>query len=59
MRGASGSMLVAVRVRPLNARYKATSLLNSIKVLEGSLLVLIDPSDVLKHNDLFQKNRSK
>lgn len=58
MKKGTSSILVVVRVRPLNARERSFSAFETTRVLDGKLIALVDPGDE-DINDVLRKNRSK
>jgi len=59
LKSGSNNILVAVRVRPLSSKEQTISNYETIRVLDGKVVVLLDPSNQFDANDVFRNHRNK
>jgi kinesin family protein 18/19 len=59
MKSGANTILVAVRTRPLNSKEMNISNFETLKILDGKLVVLLDPMNEFDPNDPFRNNRNK
>ncbi|CAD8097559.1 unnamed protein product [Paramecium sonneborni] len=58
LKNGSSNILVAIRVRPLNQKERSVSEFETIRILDGKMIVLMDPESE-REDDLLRKNRLK
>jgi kinesin family protein 18/19 len=59
LKSAQNNILVAVRARPINAREESISNFETIRILDGKIVVALDPQNQFDPNDVFRNNRNK
>ncbi|CAD8173830.1 unnamed protein product [Paramecium octaurelia] len=58
LKNGSSNILVAIRVRPLNQKERSVSEFETIRILDGKMIVLMDPESE-REDELLRKNRLK
>jgi len=59
LKSGQNNILVAVRVRPLSSKEVGYSNFETLKVIDGKCVLLLDPANQFDANDVFRNNRNK